>query len=186
MRTYLCAAILALVLLSCADEVLPKPKAYLRLDYPDPNYIKVASVCDYSFEINEMARIENARLQDSCWLNIAYPNMKGTIYLTYRRVNNDIDSLLKDTHIITQKHMIKANEIVEQPFANDSHKVYGMLYEVGGNAASQTQFYLTDSIRHFVTGSVYFYTKPNYDSIYPAAQYLNHDIRRLMESIRWE
>ena len=109
MRMYLCTAILALVLLSCADEVLPKPKAYLRLDYPDPSYKKVASVCDYSFEINEMARVENTRLQDSCWLNIIYPNMRGTIYLTYRQVNNNIDSLLRDTHTITQKHMIKAD-----------------------------------------------------------------------------
>ena len=60
-----------------------------------------------------------------------------------------------------------------------------MLYEVGGNAASQSQFYLTDSTNHFVTGSVYFFSKPNYDSIYPASEYLKKDIRHLMESLRW-
>ena len=61
-----------------------------------------------------------------------------------------------------------------------------MLYEIGGNAASQSQFYLTDSIRHFVTGSLYFYAKPNYDSILPASEYLKNDIKHIMESLKWK
>ena len=61
-----------------------------------------------------------------------------------------------------------------------------MFYEVTGNAASQAQFYVTDSTSHFVTGSLYFYAKPNYDSIYPAANYLEKDIRRIMESMEWK
>jgi len=61
-----------------------------------------------------------------------------------------------------------------------------MFYEVTGNAASQAQFYVTDSINHFVTGSLYFYAKPNYDSIYPAANYLQQDIRRIMETMAWQ
>ena len=61
-----------------------------------------------------------------------------------------------------------------------------MFYEVGGNAASQSQFYVTDSVNHFVTGSLYFYAKPNYDSILPAAHYLKKDIQHIMETIKWE
>jgi gliding motility-associated lipoprotein GldD len=61
-----------------------------------------------------------------------------------------------------------------------------MFYEVRGNAASQAQFYVTDSTSHFVTGSLYFYARPNYDSIYPAAVYLQKDIRSIMESLRWK
>ena len=60
-----------------------------------------------------------------------------------------------------------------------------MFYEVLGDAASQAQFYVTDSTQHFVTGSLYFRAKPNYDSIYPAAIYLQKDIRKIMESLRW-
>ena len=63
---------------------------------------------------------------------------------------------------------------------------YGMLYEVEGNAASQAQFYLTDSTDHFITGSVYFNSLPNYDSIVPAANYLKQDIKHLMESLQWD
>ena len=54
-----------------------------------------------------------------------------------------------------------------------------------GDAASQAQFYLTDSVRHFLTGSIYFKTQPNFDSIVPAAAYLEKDIRRIMESLQW-
>ena len=61
-----------------------------------------------------------------------------------------------------------------------------MFYEVDGNAASQSQFYVTDSTKHFLTGSIYFNAKPNFDSIHPAAFYLKNDIRKIMETIRWK
>ena len=82
--------------------------------------------------------------------------------------------------------MVKADNILEQPFVNRDDRVYGMFYEVRGNAASQAQFYVTDSTEHFVTGSLYFYAKPNYDSIYPAAVYLQKDIRKIMETLKWK
>ena len=93
---------------------------------------------------------------------------------------------MRDAQNLTQKHTIKADEISSNFFENKEEKVYGMLYEIGGDAASQSQFYVTDSINHFVRGSLYFYTKPNYDSIYPAAEYLKKDIKRIMESIEWK
>jgi len=34
--------------------------------------------------------------------------------------------------------------------------------------------------------SVYFYAKPNFDSILPAAQYLKEDMRRIMETLEWK
>jgi len=55
-----------------------------------------------------------------------------------------------------------------------------------GNAASQYQFFLTDSIDHFLVGSLYFYAQPNFDSIYPAAVYLEKDIVHLMETLKWK
>jgi gliding motility-associated lipoprotein GldD len=94
--------------------------------------------------------------------------------------------LLKDAQKLTFEHVIKADDIVEIPFINTKNKVYGMFYDLGGNAASNTQFYLTDSIQHFVTGSVYFYSKPNYDSIMPASSYIKDDMKTLMETMRWK
>jgi gliding motility-associated lipoprotein GldD len=82
--------------------------------------------------------------------------MKATIYLTYKPVNNNINVLLRDAQKLTYEHVIKADDILEQPYLNPLKKVYGMFYQVDGNAATNSQFYATDSTKHFVTGSVYF------------------------------
>ncbi len=113
--------------------------------------------------------------------------MKATLYLTYQDVrNNNLDSLLVDAQKLALNHDIKANSIPEQPFINPDKKVYGMFYMINGNAASQAGFYVTDSINHFLNGALYFETKPNFDSIYPAVVYLREDIRKLMETVTWE
>lgn len=175
--------IVAVLFVGCKDEVLPKPKAMLRLDYPAAEYKIAGADCVYTFEQNTLSNIEENK---DCSLALDYPMMKGSIYLTYKPVQGNLDTLLVDAQKLSYEHVVKADNIVEQPFINQEDGVYGMFYEVSGNAASQSQFYVTDSINHFVTGSLYFYAKPNYDSILPAAMYLQNDIRKIMESLRWK
>ena len=166
---------------SCKEEVFPKPKAMLRLDFPKTTYERL-STAKYSFDKNNFGRVKS---QNKNSVTIDYPRIKGSIYLTYKDVGDNLNKLLIDSQKLSYEHAGKADNIIEQPFINPEKKVYGMFYEVTGNAASQAQFYVTDSISHFVTGSLYFYAKPNYDSIYPAANYLEKDIRRIMESMEW-
>ena len=169
--------------MSCKDEILPKPKSYLRLDYPEAKYVNFENECLFVFEMNEDAVIKKDK---DCGLSITYPKMKATIFLTYQPVNNNINNLLREAQTLTYKHVIKADDILEQPYLNADKKVYGMFYQVNGNAATNSQFYATDSTRHFVTGSVYFYAKPNFDSIMPAASYIKNDMQRLMETMKWK
>jgi gliding motility-associated lipoprotein GldD len=176
---------------SCKDDPIPKPNAFLRLDYPKPVYKTIVTDLPFEFQKNQLAdsivRLRTSNNGKTRGIDLVYPNMKGTIYLTYTEVNEqNLKAFLVDAQNLTQKHTIKADEIIEQPYLNETNRVFGMFYEVGGNAASQSQFYVTDSIRHFVTGSLYFYAKPNYDSILPAAYYLRNDIKHIMESIRWK
>ncbi len=184
-----------LLITACSQNTTPKPNAYLRLDYPKPIYkIYSNKELPFWFNKNELAQpvdiLKRKAQNNDLGINIHYPNsIKATIYLTYKPVGNDSLTLidyLRDAQNITQKHTQKADEISMQPYENKKEKVYGMFYEVGGNAASQSQFYLTDSITHFVTGSLYFYAKPNYDSLLPAANYLKNDIKQIMESFRWK
>ncbi len=161
---------------------MPKPKAMLRLDYPEPEHESLETNCPYSFEINERAVVQD---KGDCNMVIDYAGMKGAIYLSYKPVEDNIAQLLTDAQKLSYEHVVKADNITEQPFVNPDDAVYGMFYEVRGDAASQAQFYATDSTNHFITGSLYFYAKPNYDSIYPAAVYLQKDIRRIMETLRW-
>ena len=172
-----------LLFTSCKDEVLPKPTSQLRLDYKVAKYAAFENHCPFTFNINSDAVITE---KTDCGFTITYPKMKATIYLTYKTVNGDIEKLLKDAQKLTYEHVIKADDILEQPFINNDQKVYGMFYQVGGNAATNNQFYVTDSIKHFVTGSVYFYAKPNFDSIMPAADYIKNDMQNLMESLKWK
>lgn len=174
---------LSLLTISCKDDALPKPSSYLRLDYPEAKYVNFENECAYSFEINSDAIIKKEK---ECDFAITYPKMKATIYLTYKPVTNNIEKLLKDAQKLTYGHVIKADDILEQPYLNPNKKVYGMFYQVEGNAATNAQFYATDSTKNFVTASVYFYAKPNYDSIMPAASYIKNDMQRLMETLKWK
>jgi len=175
--------IVAATTFSCKEEVLPKPASYLRLDYPEAKYSNFENECPFTFEMNADAIVKKGK---NCDLTITYPKMKATIYLTYKPVNKNINNLLRDAQKLTFEHVIKADDILEQPYLNPDKKVYGMFYQVEGNAATNSQFYATDSTKHFVTGSVYFYAKPNYDSIMPAASYIKNDMQRLMETLKWK
>lgn len=174
---------ITLTVFSCKDDVVPKPASYLRLDYAEAKYVNFENQCPFAFEMNADAVIKG---EENCGFTILYPKMKATIYLTYKPVNGDINKLLRDAQKLTYEHVIKADDILEQPYLNPDKKLYGMFYQVDGNAATNSQFYITDSIKHFVTGSVYFYAKPNFDSIMPAASYIKNDMQHLMETIKWK
>lgn len=171
-------------LFACNDSAyLPKPKAQLNLDYPEATYTAIENSCPYTFEMNSMANFE---LLENCESKVAYAKMKATIYLSYRSIENNLDSLLSDAYQMPSKHIIKASEIPEKVFVNPENRAYGTLFRIVGEAASQAQFFLTDSVDHFLVGSLYFYTRPNYDSILPAARYVEQDMMKLMESLTWK
>ena len=182
-----------LMLISCGEDYVPKPKAQLRLEYPDARYAEDDLELPFSFEINELAKkVESKKVKastESYGINLEYPSLKGTIFLTYKAIDKkekNLKDFLRDAQNFTQKHTVKADEIPVTAYMNNERKVYGAFAEVKGNVASPAQFYVTDSVNHFLTGSLYFYAKPNYDSILPAAHYLQKDIKHIMESLRWK
>ena len=170
---------------SCEDDIVVKPSAMLRLEYSEAKYVPLESDCFFKFMRNENAIIQK---KQNCRMNLYYPKMKATLYLTYMKIKGEhqIDSLLYDAQKLTYDHTIKAESIIEQPRIDTLNKVYGMFYMINGNAATQSQFYVTDSVNHFVTGALYFDVKPNFDSLYPAIIYLRNDIRKIMETIKWK
>lgn len=177
------AVALLITTVSCKDDILPKPEAHLALEYKLARYVPFSNNCPYTFDVNSDAILKSA---SDCNMTIDYPKMKATIYLNYKPVRSNIDSLLMDAQKLTFKHVVKADNIIEQPFINPVDRVFGMFYEVNGNAATNGRFYVTDSTRHFVECSVYFYAKPNFDSLLPAASYVKNDMQRLMETLRWK
>jgi gliding motility-associated lipoprotein GldD len=168
---------------SCTDDVLPKPKAYLSLEYPTKFYKKLDLERPYSFDV-----LKNTIVVDdkNNWLKIKYPNLKASIDITYRPVNNNLKELLDESQKLVFKHTVKAEEIFVEDLLYPKRRVFGSLYEITGNAASHLQFHITDSTHHFIKGSLYFYAKPNYDSILPAVSYIKEDVLKLVETLEWK
>ena len=170
------------LLISCKEDVLPKPKAYLALKYPEKNYETLQFKRPYSFDVLKNTTVIN---EPNNWLKIKYPNLKASIDITYRPVKNNIKELLTEAEKLVFKHTIKAEKIIPKDFVNPEKRVFGSIYEITGNAASHIQFHVTDSTDNFLKGSLYFYAKPNYDSILPAVNYIKEDVLQLIETLNW-
>ncbi|WP_075340497.1 gliding motility lipoprotein GldD [Tenacibaculum agarivorans] len=181
MYKYLC--IILLILVGCGGETIPKPKAYLSLDYPQSLYDKLKIVRPYEFDIPTTANIVELPKQ---WLKIQYPALKASVDITYRPVNNNLKELLMEAEKLVFEHTIKADNISWRDYANAERKVYGKMCEISGNAASQLQFHVTDSTKHFLKASLFFYSKPNYDSVLPAVEHIKKDMIQIMETLEWK
>jgi len=181
-----------LLLTSCGSDdegtIAPKPRAYFRLSFPEKKYVPYDSVCPFTFEIpaySKMGKDPHGNAEP-CWLNLNFPTFNGTLHLSYKPVTGNIQSYLYDTYELASNHKIKASGIAEQLISKDSNKVYGLLYDIQGNAASPLQFFLTDSTHHFLRGALYFNVAPNTDSISPVVDFIKKDIHHLINTFKWK
>lgn len=92
---------------------------------------------------------------------------------------------MEDTRTLVYKHTSRASSINEEVM-HFRNGLAGILYEIGGDAASPLQFFVTDSTNHFLRGAVYFNAAPNADSISPVTQFVKQDILKLMETVEWK
>jgi len=172
---------------SCDEIPVPKPKAFLSLDYPKAAYHKSLLELPFEFEKNKLAQLNVSKKNNTLeGIILRYPALKASVFINYKKINNNLEKYISDARARTQKHLQVADEISERMYENDSQKLYGMFYDLKGNVASQSQFYVSDSTQHFISGALYFETKPNYDSILPAINYIQKDMMHLIESLRWK
>jgi len=180
----LCRILIGLTLFSCGKEPIPKPKGDLRLEYPNPKYLRFNSPCNYSFDYSDFSRVENAK--ENCWYYINYPKMKAKVFITYFPIKNDFQLHVREVEKMVYEHTIKASSIDTKSFQYPEKKVYGNFYELKGQTASNIQFFVTDSTRHFVTGNLYFNSRPRPDSLAPAIDYVKKDLLHLIDSFEWK
>jgi len=180
--------IIIFFLIGCKEEIfVPKPKAFLNLKYPSPVYKKNYFNLPFTFDLNNVAEIINLNKDRNNFnMEINYKILNASLYLSYYRINKNFKNLVNQTEFILSNHTKIAQKVSEKQFISEEKRVFGSLYELTGPVASTAQFFVTDSINHFLTGSLFFKIKPNYDSILPAANYAKKDIIRLMESLKWK
>jgi gliding motility-associated lipoprotein GldD len=187
--------LLLLSVIGCGEVAVPRPRGHFRIDLPDHKYILFEGLGEnnlkvpLSFEIPVYGHLTShpEKGSDPGWFNIEFPRYKAKIYLTYKEVDNDLDSLLDQSYDMNVKnHVSKADAIKEQVYNNPGHKVYGILYDLKGNTASAVEFYVTDSINHYLRGSLYFASEPDADSLAPVIDFFREDIMHLIETLKWK
>jgi gliding motility-associated lipoprotein GldD len=176
------------LLVQCKENYSPKPKGYFRTDFPEKKYIRFTSDCPYSFEYPMYGKVvkdiqPNA---EPYWMNIEFSQFKAKIHLSYKKVSSNLNGYIEDSHTLAYKHAIKADGIDEVLLEDSIRHMFGILYEIKGNAASSVQFYLTDSVHHFLRGSLYFEAQPNKDSLAPSIGFFRQDILHLIETLQWK
>ncbi len=182
----------AAILSSCDDEedriYSPKPRGYFRINFPEKKYRSYDSVDAFSFEIPSYSYMVKGKYinKDTCWLNLEFPKYKATLNLTYRKVNNDLNRFLNDSRWYAIEHQKKATGLDESPIIRDSAKIFGLVYDIAGNTASSVQFYITDSTKNFMRGSLYFKCFPNVDSLKIVIDFLRKDILQLVKTCKWK
>lgn len=180
--------VLLLAAMACQHSYTPKPRGYLRVEFPEKAYIRWDSACPFEFDIPVYGRVvpDTDASSEPCWLNIEFPDFDGTIHLSYKKVSDNLNEYIEDSRTLAYKHTIRADAIHETVYTDPAQKVYGILYDIKGNAASSIQFYLTDSSRHFLRGALYFNVTPDKDSLAPVITYFKEDIIRMIESFKWK
>ena len=171
------------IIASCSNApIYPKPKAFLSLSYQKAHYSLFENDY-YTLPIPSKAQILN---ETSKSIELFYPELNASVYINYAPVTPSLEEMVRGIEQKLSEHQIKATAIVAYPYEEVRDSKVGVLYEIKGNAASAAQFYVTDKKRHFLNGALYFNIKPNYDSIYPAAQYIIKDLREMISQVSWK
>ena len=187
-RTILFIVPAALIFLfSCKDGATPKPRGHFRIDLPEKAYTQYNSDCPFTFEYPVYGNIVvEPGSAEPCWFNIEFPRYRAKIYLSYKEVNGNLDLLVDDAYKLAYKHTVKADAIEESYWENIESRVFGTVYFIKGNAASSIQFYVTDSTRNYLRGSLYFNAQPDKDSLAPVIDFFSEDVIHLIETLEWK
>ena len=203
--------VFSILIFSCNSDYTPRPRGYFKIDFPERAYQPFdREGYPYSFEYPVYANITKDstlfedNLDNQYWINVDFPQFNGRVYLSYKTIggssvykvktaNGYKDSVVKNTFEglrdeafrMTFKHSLKASGIVDSPFVSDLG-IHGVYFTVDGNAATSKQFFMTDSSRHFLRGALYFDTAPNSDSLSIVNDFIEKDMRYLINTLKWK
>lgn len=189
MKLYLTLTLYILLCVGCRENYAPKPYSYFRIDFPEKSYSHLSGEYPYTFDIagNSVVETDKYAPNEPYWININYPAYNAKIHISYKPIDTDtaLTYFRQDCHRLAYTHTIKAESIKEELFEKENGTI-GLIYFIEGNTASSTQFFATDSTRHFLRGALYFNERPNKDSLAPIINYIRKDIIHLIETIEWK
>ncbi|HZF65037.1 MAG TPA: hypothetical protein VEZ55_11145 [Chitinophagaceae bacterium] len=180
--------------LACNNDYTIKPRGYFKIDLPQKTYQKFDSPSyPYTFEYPVYSEIVKDSLffeekaENPYWININFPQFNGKIHISYKQIGkNKFDSLVNDAFTMSYKqHTYKASAIEPAAFTTPNN-LSGIFFTLKGNTATANQFFVTDSVRHFLRGALYFNAVPNEDSLRPVNAFLQKDLQHLINTLQWK
>lgn len=206
---------LATMLAGCGGgDITPKPKAFMRIDLPEHEYFLLDTMrtnpgdtivwpngdtsialtgytktFPFVFEANKCIEwTEKDAPKGEVWVDLLYPEWDGVVFLTYKRLHGreDLRGQTDTSSRLLEKHYQFTSGIEEQQYNDPVARVYGTTYRLrGSRVASTYQFWVTDSVNHFLRGALYLNKVPNNDSLAPVLEYIQADMDHLIETLRW-
>jgi len=183
--------IFLLVLTSCIDDnPIPKPPTYLKAKLPSHSYHKEFFEAPFDFNISDLYTLKSPINCDShyCEQEIYMGRaLNGSINLFYKKLDHkdSLPSLINFSNKEVDFHKIKADQIDFDQIIDRENRVYGTLFELKGDVATNYQFYLTDSTRNFLRGEVILNCVPNYDSLRNVLAYIKEDLNVMLNTFSW-
>ena len=170
----------------------PRPRMYPKVNYPLKSYQSLdAQYCPLTLrypgygEIKQKKTFFEDKPSHDCWFDIDIPALSATIHCSYYPINNSrvvFDQLLTDAFVMAGEHNKRAS-FIDEIYVTNQHGAAGFLFKLTGPVASPYQFFMTDSTKHFLRGSLYFNTQARSDSLAPVTEFLKTDLDTLLLSI---
>jgi len=196
-------------LISCNSTYTSKKPGYFKIDFPEKRYVKFEQPgFPYTFEFPAYARI----LKDSTyfdnsdnpyWINIDFPFFNGKIFISYKTIGgksvykiktpsgykdsvgiNSFENMVNDSYKLSYKNSVKAYSI-DDSLMHTPNNVTGVFFSLTGNVATAKQFFLSDTTKHFLRGALYFDATPNEDSLRPVNDFLQQDMKHIINTLQW-
>ena len=184
-----------LIFISCnTNYTVDKKRGYFKINFPEKKY-QLFDKPDYpySFEYPVYAQVlkDTSFFGDATenpwWINIDFPQFQGRVFVSYKEIGkkNKFDSLVNDAFKLSYKHSSKASSIEPEAFRTPNN-IDGIYFSLGGNTATANEFFLTDSVKHFLRGALYFDATPNEDSLLIVNDFLKKDLQHLVNTLKWK
>lgn len=167
---------------------MPKPKGYNRIILPERSYQSLPDTLPYWFEYSTSARLvdDDSWITDRYWIDLIYPYFDADVQITYKSIDEpeQLEEYLNDSYRLTAQHNIKAYAIEESilPLKNGD---VASVSELDGEVPSQVQFHVTDSVKHFLRGALYFKVATKNDSLAPSIAFIRDDILHMLRTLEW-
>ena len=203
---------LLMLLIACNSNYTSKKKGYFNIDLPKHEY-QVFNNQDfpYSFEYPMYATvIQDSSYFDSTpennyWINLDFPDFNARLFMSYKIIGgmapykikqsdgsykdslgvNQFDLMVNDAFNLTNKNDVIASSIKDSLIRNQ-YGISGVFFKVGGNAATASQFFLSDTTKNFIRGALYFDATPNADSLRPVQEFLRKDLEHLISTFKFK